>query len=142
MSTQSTNQDPYAVLGVDRSATPEAIRKAYRALALKYHPDKNPGNKEAEEKFKQVAGAYEILSDETKRKQYDAYGFTDPRQAAQAFTNPFVIFERYARQFFGADDPPFNSQTESAFSQIFTKKKQNHKKTWLRQNMFVNLSIK
>jgi molecular chaperone DnaJ len=70
-----TQKDYYAVLGVSRSAKPEEIRKAYRHLARKHHPDVNPGNKGAEEKFKQLSEAYEILSDEKKRKIYDQYGF-------------------------------------------------------------------
>ena len=70
-----TQKDYYAVLGVSRTAKPEEIRKAYRHLARKYHPDVNPGNKGAEEKFKQLSEAYEILSDEKKRKIYDQYGF-------------------------------------------------------------------
>jgi molecular chaperone DnaJ len=70
-----TEKDYYATLGVARDAKPEAIRKAYRHLARKYHPDVNPGNKGAEEKFKQISEAYEILSDEKKRKIYDQYGF-------------------------------------------------------------------
>jgi len=68
-------KDYYAVLGVSRDAKPEEIRKAYRHLARKHHPDVNPGNKAAEEKFKQLSEAYEILSDEKKRKIYDQYGF-------------------------------------------------------------------
>jgi len=70
-----TQKDYYAVLGVSRDAKPEEIRKAYRHLARKHHPDVNPGNKGAEEKFKQVSEAYEVLSDEKKRKIYDQYGF-------------------------------------------------------------------
>lgn len=70
-----TEKDYYAALGVSRDAKPEAIRKAYRHLARKYHPDVNPGNKTAEEKFKQISEAYEVLSDEKKRKIYDQYGF-------------------------------------------------------------------
>lgn len=66
--------DYYEVLGVERSATPEEIKKAYRKAALKYHPDRNPGDKEAEEKFKQAARAYEILSDPQKRARYDQFG--------------------------------------------------------------------
>jgi len=66
--------DYYDVLGVSKTATPTEIKKAYRKLAMKYHPDKNPGNKEAEEKFKQIAQAYEVLSDEEKRKKYDTFG--------------------------------------------------------------------
>jgi molecular chaperone DnaJ len=67
-------QDYYQVLGVDKSAAPEEIKRAYRRMAIKYHPDKNPGNKEAEAKFKECAEAYEVLSDPDKRKQYDQYG--------------------------------------------------------------------
>ncbi len=66
-------QDYYQVLGVAESATVEEIKKTYRKLALKFHPDKNPGNKEAEEKFKRISEAYYVLSDEKKRAEYDAY---------------------------------------------------------------------
>jgi molecular chaperone DnaJ len=71
----STQKDYYATLGVSRGAKPEEIRKAYRRLARKYHPDVNPGNKGSEEKFKQLSEAYEILGDEKKRQVYDQYGF-------------------------------------------------------------------
>ena len=78
-------KDPYDVLGVERSASLEDIRKAYRGLAKKLHPDLNPGNREAEERFKEVAGAYDILSDKDKRRRYDdgeidATGAERPRQ--------------------------------------------------------------
>lgn len=67
-------KDYYNILGVSRGATAEEIKKAYRKLAVKYHPDKNPGDKIAEEKFKDVSRAYEVLGDEKKRKQYDQFG--------------------------------------------------------------------
>jgi molecular chaperone DnaJ len=66
--------DYYKLLGVERGATPEEIKKAFRKLAMKYHPDKNPGNSEAEKKFKEINAAYEVLSDEQKRAAYDRYG--------------------------------------------------------------------
>ena len=67
-------KDYYDVLGVSKTATADEIKKAYRKLAVKYHPDKNPGDKAAEEKFKEVSRAYEVLGDEKKRKQYDQFG--------------------------------------------------------------------
>lgn len=67
-------RDYYEVLGVAKTASADEIKKAYRKLAVQYHPDKNPGNKEAEEKFKEATEAYEILSDEKKRSQYDKFG--------------------------------------------------------------------
>lgn len=68
-------RDYYQVLGVDKSASADDIKKAYRKLAMKYHPDRNPGDKSAEEKFKEVGEAYEVLSDADKRSRYDSYGF-------------------------------------------------------------------
>ena len=77
-------RDYYQVLGVEKGASTEDIKKAYRKLALKYHPDRNPDNKEAEEKFKEAAEAYEVLSDDEKRSRYDQFGFAgvDPNYGA------------------------------------------------------------
>lgn len=68
-------RDYYEVLGVEKTATEDEIKKAYRKIAIKYHPDRNPGNKEAEEKFKEAAEAYDVLHDAQKRQQYDQFGF-------------------------------------------------------------------
>lgn len=104
----STKRDYYEVLEVERSITPDELKKAYRKLAIKYHPDKNPGDKAAEEKFKELGEAYEALSDPQKRAAYDQYGHAafDPRARAGAggrgggFHDPNDIF----RQAFGGGD--------------------------------------
>lgn len=71
-------RDYYEVLGVERNTSEQEIKKAYRNLARQYHPDVNPGNKEAEEKFKEITDAYEVLSDPEKRARYDQFGHSDP----------------------------------------------------------------
>lgn len=71
------SKDHYSTLGVPKSATADEIKKAYRKLAMQYHPDKNKGDKKAETKFKEINGAYEVLSDVKKRKQYDTFGSED-----------------------------------------------------------------
>ncbi|MDR0761056.1 MAG: DnaJ domain-containing protein, partial [Treponema sp.] len=68
-------RDYYEVLGLQKGASKDDIKKAYRKLAIQYHPDKNPGNKEAEEKFKEATEAYEILSDDKRKAAYDQFGF-------------------------------------------------------------------
>jgi molecular chaperone DnaJ len=100
-------RDYYEVLGVNRGATDEEIKKAYRKLAVKFHPDKNPGDKSSEDKFKEIGEAYEALSDSQRRAAYDQYGHAafDPRARASraggfgggGFHDPFEIF----REVFG-----------------------------------------
>ena len=77
-------RDYYEVLGIERSASQDDIKKAYRKLALKYHPDRNPGEKVAEEKFKETTEAYEVLKDEDRRRQYDRFGHQAPGMGARA----------------------------------------------------------
>src|ERR1700739_4171951 len=92
------NKDYCATLGIKKTATPEEIRKAFRKLARKYHPDVNPGDKKSEEKFKEISEANDVLSDEKKRKVYDQVGFySDQIDPAAA--------EAYARQSGGGQPP-------------------------------------
>ena len=90
-------QDYYEVLGVDKNATDDEIKKAYRKLAIKYHPDKNPGDKNAEDMFKKVAEAYEVLSDPQRRQNYDQFGFDGPQGGGfgGGGFNPFDIFNSF-----------------------------------------------
>jgi molecular chaperone DnaJ len=104
--------DYYELLGIDKNASPEEIKKAYRKMAVKYHPDKNPNDKSAEEKFKQASEAYDVLKDEQKRATYDRYGHNafDPKNnvhsghSSGGFHDPFDIF----REAFGEHGGIFN----------------------------------
>ncbi|PIE82591.1 MAG: molecular chaperone DnaJ, partial [Cardiobacteriales bacterium] len=80
----ANNKDLYKILGVNKTASADEIKKAFRKLAMKLHPDRNPDNKEAEAKFKEVKAAYDILSDEQKRATYDRFGYDAARGNAQA----------------------------------------------------------
>ena len=85
----ANKRDYYEVLGVAKTATADEIKKAYRKMAIKYHPDKNPGDKEAEEKFKEAAEAYSVLSDEKKRQTYDQFGFDGLNGMGGGFSDGF-----------------------------------------------------
>lgn len=98
-------KDYYAILGVPRNATQEEIKRAYRRLALKYHPDRNPGDKIAEEKFKEISEAYEVLSDPEKRAIYDSYGYSGLRSSGytgfEDVSDIFKTFSDIFEEFFG-----------------------------------------
>ena len=94
-------RDYYEVLGVDKSASAEDIKKAYRKMAIKYHPDKNPGDKEAEEKFKEAAEAYSILSDADKKARYDQFGHAGVDGAAPDFSGGFGNLNDILNDLFG-----------------------------------------
>lgn len=111
------NRDYYEILGVPRSANTDEIKKAYRKLALKYHPDKNAGNKEAEAKFKEISEAYSVLGDEKKRENYDRFG-----QRASASSDGFStnsggmddIFSAFSSFFSGGGSPNMHAGREQA----------------------------
>lgn len=84
-----SKKDFYSILGVSRSASPEEIKKSYRKLAKQYHPDKNPGDKKAEEKFKEISEAYDVLSDTKKREMYDQFGHAGSQQGFGGAGGPF-----------------------------------------------------
>src|SRR5215813_9232464 len=121
-------KDPYSVLGVNKSATAEEIKKAYRKLAKKLHPDVNPGDKKAEERFKEVSAAFEVLGDPKKRALFDEFGeiSTRPgfdeakarefqRQAQAAGGSPFEGFRGGS----GGFDP---DDLSSMFGDIFSRR--------------------
>src|SRR3982750_2331855 len=88
-------KDYYKILGVDKKATQDEIKKAYRKMAIKYHPDKNPDDKKAEEKFKEAAEAYEILSNPEKRQRYNQFGHAGVGSSAASGGNPFGGFDGF-----------------------------------------------
>lgn len=94
-------RDYYEVLGVDKNASADEIKKAYRKLAVKYHPDKNPGDKEAEEKFKEAAEAYSVLSDADKKAKYDQFGHAGVDGSAPDFSGGFGNLNDILNDLFG-----------------------------------------
>ena len=97
-------RDYYKILGVDRKASPDEIKKSFRKLAMKYHPDRNKNDKAAEEKFKEINEAYEVLSDEKKRQIYDTYGHDGLKNSGYRGPGNFEdVFSSFG-DIFGDDD--------------------------------------
>lgn len=105
-----STKDFYQILGVTKNSSEEEIKKAYRKLAMKFHPDKNPGDKKSEEKFKEISEAYDVLSDPTKKKNYDQFGSPDG--------NPFAHQQNEGGNPFSRSSSSSSYSSES-FSDIF-----------------------
>ena len=110
----SAKRDYYEILGLDRNADASAIKKAYRKLAKKYHPDSNTGNARAQEQFKEVTEAYNILRDEEKRKQYDQFGHAAFEEGA-AEANGYREYQEFHFQGNGDMDDLFSDFFGDAF---------------------------
>ena len=108
-------RDYYEVLGVSRNATQDELKKAYRKLAMKYHPDHNPGDAAAEQKFKEAAEAYDVLRDENKRARYDRFGFAGVQGGGGGFSNADDIFSHFGDIF--GDLFGFSSHTSGSRAQ-------------------------
>ena len=108
-----SKEDFYDLLGVSRDASTKDLKKAYRKLAVQYHPDKNPGDKKAEEKFKQISEAYDVLKDSEKRQRYDQFGHAAFKGGGggAASVDPFEIF----REVFGGGGGGFGGIFDEFF---------------------------
>ncbi|MEW6337299.1 MAG: DnaJ C-terminal domain-containing protein [Acidobacteriota bacterium] len=111
-------RDPYEVLGVSRGASAEEIKKAYRRLARKHHPDVNPGSREAEQRFKEIQEAYAVLSDQEKRRQYDQFGTIDEAELAARAARARARHAGRSRQV-RVDFDPFGGDLGDLFGRMF-----------------------
>lgn len=115
----------YETLGVSKNATADEIKSAYRKLAMKYHPDRNPGDKVAEEKFKEITAAYEVIGDENKRKQYDSfgstnYGYSNSSQSSNNYDDD-PLWQWMNENFYNANSNrrSYNSQSQNSYKHSF-----------------------
>ena len=148
--------DYYEVLGVSKTATQDEIKKAYRTLAFKYHPDRNPDNPEAEEKFKQISAAYDVLGDESKRKDYDLGGYQtnqgnpygnssyQQRQYQYTYSNPFGTDDTYWQWFTGGGSNQNTSNSNGNQSQYhyYDNSRTYEQKTYTRKSYWSMLVAK
>ena len=139
-------QDLYAVLGVSKTASTDEIKKAYRTLAFKYHPDRNPGDKGAEEKFKAINAAYDVLGDETKRSQYDRFGqaqYSYARQQDEQYAYGSYADSRFSDedmfwQWFGSNYAG-RQNGERRYTYTWTNEKRRDTREALRSQLYSKL---
>ena len=133
--------DLYRELGVDKNASSDEIKKAYRNLAFKYHPDRNEGNKEAEDKFKRINEAYSVLGDESKRRQYDLYGSSSSQGYSSSgsqgnssgYGQSYGTYGSYSSYDWTSSDSPFwEFFRQAGGTQDSTEKKNTY--TWTTKN--------
>ncbi|MDH3004798.1 MAG: DnaJ domain-containing protein [Candidatus Shikimatogenerans sp. JK-2022] len=132
-------KDYYEILGVSRDATLEEIKKSYRKLAIKYHPDKNPNNKISEEKFKEAAEAYSVLSDKDKKMQYDQFGYIDnDTSSSSSSSSSSMNMEDIFSNFGDIFNDNFDNFTEFNLNRSNLRKKRKKKKG---SNIIIKLKI-
>ncbi len=148
--------DYYSVLGISKNATQEEIKKAYRNLAFKYHPDRNPDNKEAEEKFKKISEAYDVLGDEKKRAEYDRFGSSSSSYSSrnsyqqnyyqngyqnyyqrQTYSDPFSSEDSFWQWFSGSADQ--NSGKNTNYYYEYNNSRQSYTKKSLWTEFFMKI---
>ena len=134
-------RDYYDILGVGKTATAEELKKAYRKLAVKYHPDKNPNNKEAEEKFKEAAEAYSVLSDPEKRQRYDQYGHDGLKQNgySSGFSGQGMSMDDIFSQFGSIFGDAFGGGFGSFFGGGGTSRRSSNRGADMRVNLRLSL---